>query len=274
MYRGLIWTSLMNNRVITNIVACLLVGMSHGVEASSALERVKSYKVLNVCIWPQYYGITYTNSRTGVLQGVDIDMSKAFAEDLGVKLNYVSSSFASFTQDLESDKCDIAMMGVGVTPTRSERLAFSRPYLRSDILFITTRSNQQLNSINDIDKPGVVIAVQKGTLMEPFLRDRLKSATLTVTTNPGEREREVESGRADAFATDYPYSQKMLADTDWSKVIVPERPWQQTDYAYAVKKKDPIWLHTVDAFLVKVKKDGRLETAARKNNLTPILIRD
>ncbi len=264
----------MSNRIITSIVPCLLLGLSLSVQASSTLERVKDSKVLNVCIWPQYHGITYTNSRTGVLQGVDIDMSKAFAEDLGVKLNYVSSSFASFIQDLESDKCDIAMMGVGITPARSERLAFSRPYLRSDILFITTRSNQQLNSIDDIDKLGVVIAVQKGTLMEPFLRARLKSATLTVTTKPGEREREVESGRADAFATDYPYSQKMLADTDWAKVIVPERPWQQTDYAYAVKKNDPIWLNTVDEFLAKVKKDGRLEAAARKNNLTPILIRD
>lgn len=79
----------MKNRIIKSIVACLLLGLSFIVQASSALERVKSSKVLNVCIWPQYYGITYTNSRTGVLQGVDIDMSKAFAEDLGVKLNYV-----------------------------------------------------------------------------------------------------------------------------------------------------------------------------------------
>lgn len=264
----------MSNRIITSIWACLLLGCSLAVQANSTLDRIKTSKVLNVCIWPHYYGITYTNPRTGVLQGVDIDMSQAFANDLGVKLNYISSSFASFIRDLESDKCDIAMMGVGVTPSRSEHLAFSRPYLRSDILFITTRSNRQLNSIDDIDKPGVVIAVQKGTLMEPFLRGRLKSATLEVKTGLGEREREVESGRADAFATDYPYSQKMLADTDWAKVIVPERPWQLTDYAYAVKKNDPIWLDAVDEFLSKVKKDGRLEAAAKKNNLTPILIRD
>jgi len=126
------------------------------------------------------------------------------------------------------------MMGVGITPDRQKRVDFSAPYLRSDVMFVTTRSNKVLNKIEDVDQPGIVIAVQKGTLMENFLSQKLKQAKLKVVTAPGEREKEVELGRADAFATDFPYSQRMLLNTDWAKVIAPSQPWQLTDYAYAV----------------------------------------
>jgi len=166
------------------------------------------------------------------------------------------------------------MMGVGITPERQKRVDFSLPYLRSDIMFVTTRSNKALRKIEDIDQPGIVIAVQKGTLMEHFLTHKLKQATLKITTAPGEREKEVELGRADAFATDFPYSQRMLLNTDWARVIAPSQPWELTDYAYAVKKGEAKWLAEINSFLAKAKLDGTLEAAAKRNNLLPILVKD
>jgi cyclohexadienyl dehydratase len=241
---------------------------------ADVLSDVRRSGELSVCIWPEYFGISYQNPKTRSLQGIDIDMSQALAAQLNVKPKYVSTSFAKVMQDVESGVCQIAMMGVGITPDRQKRVDFSAPYLRSDIMFVTTRSNKVLNKIEDVDQPGIVIAVQKGTLMENFLAQKLKQATLKVTTAPGEREKEVELGRADAFATDFPYSQRMLLNTDWAKVIAPSQPWQLTDYAYAVKKGEPAWLAAINAFLVKAKSDGTLEAAAKRNNLLPILVKD
>ena len=39
------------------------------------LERVQAAKVMRVCIWPDYYGITYRNPKTQQLTGIDIDMA-------------------------------------------------------------------------------------------------------------------------------------------------------------------------------------------------------
>jgi len=241
---------------------------------ADALSEVRQSGELKVCIWPEYFGISYQNPKTRSLQGIDIDMSQALAAHLKVKLKYVLTSFAKVIQDVESGACQIAMMGVGITPERQKRVDFSSPYLRSDIMFVTTRSNMALNKIEDIDQAGIVIAVQKGTLMENFLANKLKQAKLKVTSAPGEREKEVELGRADAFATDFPYSQRMLLNTDWARVIAPSQPWQLTDYAYAVKKGEDKWLAQVNAFLAQSKSDGTLETAAKRNSLLPILVKD
>lgn len=241
---------------------------------AGVLENIKVRGTLTVCIWPDYFGISYRNPKTGVLQGFDIDMSKAFASDLGVKLSYVNTNFGKFMDLLEQGVCDIAMMGSGVTQARKQRIDFSEPYLRSDVYFITTKANQALQSVSDLDRAGVVIAVQRGTYMEPFAKDFFKNAKISVVSGPGSRELEVETGRADAFATDYPYSQKLLSNTDWARLIRPTTTLKTTDYAYAVRKGDPTWLSRVNEFVKNAQMDGRLESAARKNNLLPILIRN
>lgn len=261
------------NTLISTLVLAITAWLPNQASADT-LAKVKARGTLLVCHWPQYFGISFEHPRTGELQGIDIDMSQAFAKDLGVKLQYVKTDFANFMDRLENGDCDIAMMGSGVTPARQARIDFSDPYLRSDIYFITTKTNSTLQSVEDLDQPGVVISVQKGTYMEPFSKEFFKNATLSIVNKPAEREIEVETGRADAFATDYPYSQRMLRNVDWARLISPTTELRTTDYAYAVRKGDPQWLSTVNEFVARVKNDGRLEQAAKANNLLPIMVKD
>ncbi|MCC7225432.1 MAG: amino acid ABC transporter substrate-binding protein [Burkholderiaceae bacterium] len=241
---------------------------------AGALEDIQKSGVLKVCMWPDYYGISYRDPKTGWLQGIDIQLSEELAKDLGAKLEYFETDFSKVVSDVAAGKCQIAMMGVGVLPSRAEQVDFSAPYLRSDVYAVTTRSNRNLSTWDDIDRPGRVIVVQKGTFMEPLMQKQLSQATLEVSVKPGEREREVESGRADAFMTDYPYSKRMEMNTDWARVIAPTKPVQLTDYAYAVPKSDPAWLARVNEFVAAIKKDGRLVKAATPHALLPIVVKD
>jgi cyclohexadienyl dehydratase len=229
---------------------------------------------LNVCIWPDYFGITYRNPHTGRLQGLDIDLAQELARELGTALAHVETDFGAVLDDLEARRCHVAMMGMGDTAARRQRVDFSRPYLRSDVYAITTRSNRAIGSWDDIDRPGRVIVVQRGTVMEPLMRDLLRQAELRVATRPGEREAEVESGRADAFIADYPYSRRMLGQADWARVVAPPYPVQLTDYAYGVPKGEARWLARIDAFVAAIKRDGRLAAAAARHGLTPIAVLD
>ena len=258
----------------TLLTCFLLVGLIPAPAHASVLDKIQSSGELKVCMWPDYFGISYRNPKTGWFQGVDIDLSQAFAKDLNAKLVYVETDFSRVIDDVVSGKCQIAMMGVGITPARAERVAFSEPYLKSDVYAITTKVNRSIQVWADLDQPGRVIAVQKGTFMEPLMISRMKQGKVIVTSKPFEREREVESGRADAFITDYPYSQRMLMNTDWARVIAPDQPIQVTYYAYAVPKDDPKWLDRVNQFVRAIKQDGRLEKAAAPHNLSPMVIKD
>jgi ABC-type amino acid transport substrate-binding protein len=243
------------------------------VRAGPVQERVKQAGQLRVCIWPDYYGVSLRNPRTQQLAGIDIDLSAEFARDLGVKLQHVDSSFATLIDDLKSDRCDVAMFAVGMLPQRKEQLRFSRPYLQSDIYAVTTRSNRAVRKWADIDQPGVVVAVQAGTFMEPVMGAALKSAKLVSIKPPATRERELEAGRVDVFMTDYPYSRRLLDNADWAMLISPPAPFNVLPYGYAVKPGDDEWLAAVDQFVQRIQRDGRLDAAARRHGLGAIVVR-
>jgi len=241
--------------------------------AGPVLERIKASGTLRVCIWPDYYGITWRSPRTGQLAGIDIELSAEFAKSLGVKVQYVDSSFAKLIDDLTADRCDVAMHAVGITPQRQQALKFSQPYLKSDIYAVTTRSSRVVRQWADIDMPGVKVAVQAGTFMEPVMAAELKQAQMVVIKPPLVREQELEAGRVDVFMTDYPYSRRLLDNTDWARLIPPPSPFHVLPYAYAVRPGDDDWLKTVDDFVARIKRDGRLDAAARRAGLLEIVIR-
>jgi cyclohexadienyl dehydratase len=243
-------------------------------QGASRLDRLQEQKELRVCIWPDYYSISYRNPRTGALQGVDIDMARHFAADLGVALRFIDSSFRTLIDDLLNDRCDISMHGIGVTPARQEKLAFSSPHLRGGVYAITGKNHPSVKTWADIDREGVVVAAQAGTYMEPVMRSTLKKAELLVVQSPEAREQEVASGRADLFVTDYPYSRKMLAIHDWARLLTPPAPLAPIPYAYATAPGDSAWLTAVNDFIARAKKDGRLAKAAADNDLSAIVVLD
>jgi cyclohexadienyl dehydratase len=240
--------------------------------AGTVLDKVQGQRSVRICIWPDYYGITYRNPRTQQLGGIDIELSAALGNDLKAKVEYVDSSFATLIDDLRGDRCDVAMFAIGMLPQRMAALKFTQPYLSSDIYGVTTKSNAVVKEWADIDQPGVAVAVQTGTFMEPVMTERLKHAKVVKISPPATRERELESGRVDVFMTDYPYSRRLLDNADWARLVVPPKPVFVLPYAYAVKPGDDAWLKTMDDFVVRIKRDGRLAAAAARNGLSSIVM--
>jgi cyclohexadienyl dehydratase len=239
----------------------------------SRLDRVKEAKLIRVCIWPDYYSITYRNPKTLKLSGIDIDMANELGQDLGVDVQFIDSSFGKLIDDVTKDRCDIAMFAIGVTPSRAQKLRFTHPHLASDIFAITTKANRRINNWDDIDRKSSVVAVAKGTLHEPVMKEKLRAAQLLVLDTPFAREQEVESGRADVFMTDYPYSQRFLVNNDWARLVSPTGNYHVTPYAYAVMQGDDAWFNRVERFVSDIKRDGRLLTSAKKHKLAPIVVK-
>lgn len=241
-------------------------------QTESHMARIQRRGNLRICIWPDYYAISYRNPRTGNLEGMDILMAQALAEELGVTPHFVDSSFKTLADDLRTDRCDISMHGIAITPARREVLDFSHPTLHSGIAAVTLRSHPTIREWGDIDQPGVVVAVQAGTYMVDVARRDLAAAQIVVVQSTEAREQEVTSGRADVFLTDYPYSRRLLTRADWAKLLLPPQPWSPLPYAYAIAKGDPAWLATVNDFVARSKADGRLLQAARSHGLDAIVV--
>ena len=191
-------------------------------------------------------------------------MARALAARLSVRLAFVETSFSEFMDRIEDGSCDIAMMAVGVTPPRAQRIAFSKPYMASPIYAVTTRTNTRIQTWRDIDSAGTVVAVAAGTIMEPVMRETLRNAEVMVVRAPRTREGEILSGRADVLMSDYPYTRRMVLMHDWARVIEPPGRFGETLYAYALPRNDQAWINEVNAFLERARLDGTLSRSAHR----------
>lgn len=239
----------------------------------SRLDAIRARGELRVCIWPDYFAISFRNPRNNELEGIDIDLARALGQRLAVRVGFVDTNFAAFMDRIEGGDCDIAMMAVGITPARARRVAFSRPYMASPVYAVAHRASNRVRSWADIDTPGTVVAVAAGTVMEPLMNRTLRRAELLVVPPPRTREAEVLAGRADVFMSDFPYTRRMVSMHDWAQVIEPPDRFGETLYGWALPQNDAAWMAEVNAFLAVARSDGTLARAAARHGLTPILIR-
>ncbi len=239
-------------------------------QAQSRLYEITKSKKLRVCQFPLYYSISFRNPKTGEIEGLDADLAKELAKELDAKLEIVESSFGSFIADLQANKCEIGMFGVGATLRRAQAVEFSHPYLVTNI-YAVLRQGGKIAKWEDIDKKGVNVAVSLGSYIETFMKTYLKNATLVSVAPPNTREAELVANRADVIMTDYPTAIKVTAEFNWARFIVPQEKLAVTPYAYVVPQGDQIWLNYVNLFVDTIKLDGRLMQFAKKHKLDPIV---
>ena len=72
---------------------------------------------------------TSASADGGEYQGYDIYFANRLAEDLGVKVNYVSTEAANRIEYLQTGKVDVILANFTVTPERAEEVDFALPYM-------------------------------------------------------------------------------------------------------------------------------------------------
>lgn len=257
------------------LAAALLAAALHAAPASaqavqSRLIEVTKAKKLRVCQYPLYYSISFRNPKTGQIEGIDADLAKELAKELGATLEIVESSFGTFIADLQAGKCEIGMFGVGASLRRAQAVEFSKPYLITNI-YAVTRKGSPVKSWADVDKKGIKAAVSLGSYIEPFMKSYLKNAELVSVAPPNSREGELVAQRVDVIITDYPTAIKVTDEFDWAVTIEPSEKLAITPYAYVVPQGDQVWLNFINLFIDTIKLDGRLKTFAEKHKLGPIV---
>ncbi|MBM3596846.1 MAG: amino acid ABC transporter substrate-binding protein [Alphaproteobacteria bacterium] len=236
----------------------------------SRLNEITRTKKVKICIYPLYYSISFRNPKTNQLEGIDADLSKELAKELGAELEYVETSFATFIADLQANKCHIGMFGVGATLRRAHAVEFSKPYLVTNI-YAVTRKDSKVKTWADVDKPGVIAAVSLGSYIETFMQGYLKQAKVQPIAPPATREAELAARRVDVIMTDFPTAIKVTDEFDWAVYFTPPEKLAVTPYSYVVPQGDQVWLNYVNLFVDTIKLDGRLKAFAKKHKLDPIV---
>ena len=137
----------------------------------------------------------------------------------------MESGFGTFIADLQANKCEIGMFGVGATLKRAQAVEFSKPYLVTNI-YAVTRKDGKIKTWDDIDQKGVKAAVSLGSYIEPFMKSYLKNAEVVSVAPPNTREAELVAQRVDVIMTDFPTAIKVTDEFDWARHRARRRSWR------------------------------------------------
>ncbi|MFC3885795.1 transporter substrate-binding domain-containing protein [Bacillus songklensis] len=133
-------------------------------EESGSLARIQKEKVINIGIEGVYPPFNY-HDQSDKLVGFDVDIAEELASRMGVKANFVETPWDTIIGGLLSNKYDIIVSSMAITPERQKKVDFTDPYYHTGAqLFV----NKGYDRVKDPEKDlqGKKIGVAIGTTFE------------------------------------------------------------------------------------------------------------
>ncbi|WP_223473145.1 MULTISPECIES: transporter substrate-binding domain-containing protein [unclassified Pseudomonas] len=188
----------------------------------------------------------------GKLQGFDIDIARMVAKGLfndPEKVEFVVQSSDARIPNLLTDKVDMSCQFITVTASRAQQVAFTLPYYREGVGLLLP-ANSKYKEIEDLKAAGdgVTVAVLQNVYAEELVHQALPKAKVDQYDSVDLMYQAVNSGRADAAATDQS-SVKYLMVQNPGRYRSPVYAWSPQTYACAVKRGDQDWLNFVNTTL-------------------------
>lgn len=109
----------------------------------------------------------------GNLQGFDIDIGNAIAEEMGLDPSPVTTPFETIIQGLNTNRFDAIIGSMSKTKAREEQVSFSEPYYYSGGAIFVRAGNTEIKSIDDLKdkKIGVVAQTTYDTVAQEHTED-------------------------------------------------------------------------------------------------------
>jgi polar amino acid transport system substrate-binding protein len=148
---------------------------------SPLLSELAPHGVLRAGVNLSNFLLVTGRSPSGDPQGVSPDMARAIADRLGVPVVYVPFPKPGDLADaVGTDTWDIGL--IGAEPARAEKIAFSPAYVEIEATYMVPPGSP-LQTIADVDKPGIRIAVTARSAYDLWLDRNIKHATLIRSTS-------------------------------------------------------------------------------------------
>lgn len=96
----------------------------------------------------------------GNLQGFDIDIGNAIAEEMGLEPNPVTTPFETIIQGLNTNRFDAIIGSMSKTKAREEQVSFSEPYYYSGGAIFVREGNTEIKSVDDLKDKKIGVVAQ------------------------------------------------------------------------------------------------------------------
>lgn len=191
-------------------------------------------------------------NQDGKLVGFDVDMGRIIAKALfddPDKVEFINQSSDSRIPNLTTNKVDVTCQFMTVTGGRAQQVEFSIPYYREGVGLLMSAKGKH-KSYADLKAAGddVVISVLQNVYAEEMVRKALPDASVDQYDSVDLIYQALNSGRADAAATDQS-ALRWFMNQNPGRYVDAGFGWNPQTYSCAVKRGDQVWLNFVNTAL-------------------------
>lgn len=249
--------------LIAGVLAALSATAACAAPAPDALAQIRARGELRVGLETGYMPFEMLD-RSGEIVGFDIDLARLMARKLGVKLKVVNQAWDGIIPALLTDKFDVLMGGMTITPERAQRVSFCDPYIRiGQTVLLSKKLAGTVTGHAQLNDPKYRVLTKLGTTGDIAARKTFPRAQIRTFEHEADAAIEVRNGRADAFIYDLPFNAVLAAQYPDSLVHLAE-PFTREDLGWAVRQGDPALRLWLNEFLAGIRKDGTYQALYRK----------
>lgn len=162
------------------------------------IDEIKKSGELRIAVFGDKKPFGYVDN-DGSYQGYDIELGNQLAQDLGVKVKYVSVDAANRAEYLISNKVDITLANFTVTDERKKQVDFALPYMKVS-LGVVSQKDKVIKDVKELE--GKTLIVTKGTTAETYFEKNHPEVKLQKYDQYSDAYQALLDGRGDAFSTD------------------------------------------------------------------------
>jgi cystine transport system permease protein len=230
-----------------------------GSSATNGDNPVKSAGVLRVGTEGVYSPFSYHDPATGQLVGYDVDVARAVADKLGVKVEFVETPWDSIFAALEANRFDVVANEVTINSERKQKYDLSEPYSVGEGVIVTRAYDNSVKSLDDIK--GKVAGETATSNWAQVARDH--GARVEVVEGFTQAIKLLNQGRVDVVINDSIAVYAYLAETGDTSVKIATTTGEKSEQGFAARKNSGL-LPDLDKALDELRSDGTLANISQK----------
>jgi cystine transport system permease protein len=240
------------------LLAALLL-TACGSSATNGDNPVKATGVLRVGTEGVYSPFSYHDPATGQLVGYDVDVARAVADKLGVKVEFVETPWDSIFAALEANRFDIVANEVTINAERKQKYDLSEPYSVGEGVIVTRADDNSIKSLDDLK--GKVAAENATSNWSDIARKA--GARVEAVEGFTQAIKLLNQGRVDVVVNDSIAVYAYLAETGDKTVKIAGNVGEKSEQGFAARKGSGL-LPDLNKALDELRADGTLADISQK----------
>ena len=247
---------------ITVLTVAIMLMISNLANAQTTIKAIKERGFIKVGTSESIVPFTFKD-KEGKLQGIDIDLAKIFAAEMGVEVKFVKIEFANLMDSLKAGNIDVIFSAFSITTSRNMEVLFTQSYYQTGKAILSKKGKLKSGKIKNINNAEVSLVAIKNSSSADYVKNNFPLAKLTVAETNEKCVELLNSSKADAMVSDIENCESIYfysnLEGNYNYTLFSDNESHQNEsYAAAVSVNDFLFYNLLNNFLLKIDKNNEM----------------